>query len=94
VLRRYNRAFKFSHKEVLEIQETLNDATARAWSATTVAVVDESIAPTKIQQNPHHVFIARKPKSNGIKIWMTVDFSGVVTKMSRCERVQPQLRRC
>lgn len=83
------RAFKFSHEEVLEIQTELNDATRRNWLAATVAVVDESMAPTKIHKNPHHVFIARKPKSNGIKIWMTVDFSGVVIKMSMFERVQP-----
>lgn len=83
------RAFKFSHEEVLEIQAGLNDATSRNGLAATVAVVDESMAPTKIRKNPHHVFIARKPKSNGIKIWMTVDFSGVVIKMSMFERVLP-----
>lgn len=83
------RCFKFSHDQVLDIQSSLNDATQRNWIAATVAVVDESMAPTKIRKNPHHVFIARKPKSNGIKIWMTVDFSGVVIKMSMFERVLP-----
>ena len=82
------RCFLFSHAQVLQVIELINLVMADVWAASNVVVVDETMCAFKGRKdNPHHVFICRKPKPNGIKMWTTCDASGVVLKTSLFERV-------
>lgn len=79
-------AFRFSDEEMLNLEKEINENIRRIWVPSNIAVVDESICPFKGRNNPHHVFIMRKPHPHGMKNWSLVDFSGYLVQFSMFRR--------
>lgn len=84
------QCFRFSEDEMLLLEFDINEHILKLWIPSNIAVVDESICPHKGRQNPHHVFIARKPHPHGMKNWSLVDFSGYLLKYSLFRRNRSQ----
>ena len=79
---------------MLELELEINENMVRIWIPANVGVVDESMAPTKIRNNPHHVYIMRKPHPNGIKNWSLVDYSGYFVSFSMFRRTDVDGKEC
>ena len=60
--------FRFSEEEIDALGAILIDNGQVRWVLDTSVVVDESMVPCKCHNNPHHIFITRKPNPNGIKV--------------------------
>lgn len=71
-----SRCFRFSDLEMEKIETKINTMMESMWVPATAAVVDESLVAHKGRNNPHHVFIMRKPHPHGLKVWSLVDHSG------------------
>jgi hypothetical protein len=67
---------------MLDLELDINSNMIKIWSPANVGVVDESMAATKIRDNPHHVYIMRKPHPNSIKNWSLVDYLGYFVSFS------------
>ena len=78
--------FCFSDEQIVDLEGKINKQMKKIWDPANVTIVDESMTPHKGRQNPHHVFIARKPLPHGIKNWSLVDFSGYFLSFSQFRR--------
>jgi hypothetical protein len=61
---------------MLNLESEINSNMMSCWTPANIAVVDETLVPFKGRNNPHHVFIMRKPNPHGLKNWSLVDYSG------------------
>ena len=77
---------------MISLEFDINENMAKIWVPANVGVVDESLVAHKGRNNPHHVFIMRKPKPHGLKNWSLVDYSGYFLKFSmfRRDRTNPK----
>ena len=74
---------------MIDLEEEINSKMTRIWIPANVGVVDETLVGYKGHtNNPHHVFIARKPNPHGLKNWSLVDFSGYFLGFSLFRRVK------
>jgi Transposase IS4 len=80
------RCLRCTEAEVERIQDLLNRAVGDAWEFGNIFTVDESMNPYKGRNNPHHVFIPRKPHPNGTKSWVIADLSGCLCRVAMFKR--------
>lgn len=61
--------FCFEDKLMAEIEELLRRKSQEIWIPSNFACCDESLVPYKGRKNnPHHVYIMRKPHPHGVKV--------------------------
>jgi hypothetical protein len=65
--------FEFTEEEMKFLESRWNSIAQEMYIPSNFVVLDESMIPFK-GENPHHVFIIRKPHSNGTKVWSLVDY--------------------
>jgi hypothetical protein len=63
----YYRSFCFEENFMLELEKSIHERAMTFWVPANASAVDESLNPFK-GRNPHHVFVARKPHPNGLKV--------------------------